>query len=172
MIKNSSIQIDTLKTCNAYLFLGLKSSKSRKRASQCQEFLSCKIKRFTMPFCTGFALISWADLEVLAAKVANEKDWIKIKRANGVPSQGGGQGGGDIISSAFGASWPVKLGRVDSEQPDPAGRVPLNDASVKDLTVLCPTWFYFGVQGIVARPSKRSTGENRKLGIIGCLLII
>ena len=82
-----------------------------------------------MLFCAGFALISYADLEVLAAKVANEKDWAKIKRANGVPSSG------DIISSAFGAAWPVKLGRIDATEPSPAGLVPSSDASVQEITV-------------------------------------
>lgn len=30
----------------------------------------------------------------------------------------------DTISSAFGADFPLKLGRVDVTQPDPAGRFP------------------------------------------------
>ena len=77
----------------------------------------------------GYGPISWADLEVLSAKVANEYAWSKIKRARGVPSSG------DIISSAFGAAWPVKLGRLDAEQPDPENRLPKPDASVPEITV-------------------------------------
>lgn len=77
----------------------------------------------------GYGPISWADLEVLATKVANEAAWSKIKRARGVPSAG------DVISSAFGAAWQVKLGRLDADKPDPEGRIPKADASVAQITV-------------------------------------
>ncbi len=50
--------------------------------------------------------------------------------SRGVPSSG------DIISTAFGATWNVKLGRVDSGKPDPEGRLPKPDASVKEITVI------------------------------------
>lgn len=65
----------------------------------------------------------------MAAKVATEASWRDIKRSRGVPSAG------DVISSAFGAAWPVKLGRVDTDKPDPAGRLPGPEASVKEITV-------------------------------------
>jgi len=42
---------------------------------------------------------------------------------------------GDVISTAFGASWAVRLGRVDSGKPDPEGRLPKPDASIKEITV-------------------------------------
>lgn len=77
----------------------------------------------------GYGPISWSDLEVLSAKVANEAVWRNIKKARGVPSSG------DVISSAFGAAWPVKLGRLDTDKPDPEGRLPKPDASVPEITV-------------------------------------
>lgn len=89
----------------------------------------------------AYGPISWADLEVLAVKVANEAQWRKIKKARGVPSAG------DTISSAFGASWTVKLGRLDTDKPDPAGRLPKPDASVQEITVS------FQKRCIVRRPS-------------------
>lgn len=42
----------------------------------------------------------------------------------------------DTISSAFGADFPLKLGRVDVTQPDPAGRFPdPNTASPAEIQV-------------------------------------
>lgn len=82
--------------------------------------------------CAGYGPISWADLEVTAAKVANESDWRAVKKARGLPSSG------DVISSAFGASWPLKLGRQDTDKPDPPGRLPPPNASVPEITV--STW--------------------------------
>jgi len=49
--------------------------------------------------------------------------------SRGVPSAG------DVISTAFGATWGVRLGRVDSDKPDPEGRLPKADASVAEITV-------------------------------------
>lgn len=75
--------------------------------------------------------ISWADLIVLGAKVAALKQWFAAKKARLGP-------GADIdtISSAFGADWPVVLGRVDSTTPDAAGRVPdPATASVEEVRV-------------------------------------
>ena len=79
---------------------------------------------------TGFEPISYADLEVLAAKVAATKSWaaIKIKQSS-LPS------GGEVISSAFGAAFNVRLGRRDATEPDPAGRLPLSDAPVEEIVV-------------------------------------
>lgn len=94
---------------------------------------------------SGYGPISRADLEVVAAKVANEKAWGAIKRARGLPSSG------DIISSAFGASWPLKLGRIDTDTADPPGRIPLADANMPAVTVRfldnnlvsCSIWYSF-----------------------------
>ena len=83
----------------------------------------------------GYGPISWADLEVLAAKVANEASWRVIKTKGGLPSSG------DVISSAFGAAWPVKLGRHDADKPDPANRLPLPEASVQEITVRSQCFF-------------------------------
>ncbi len=40
-----------------------------------------------------------------------------------------------IAGSAFGAPWPVRLGRADAATPGPAGRVPAADAPVEDIKV-------------------------------------
>lgn len=77
----------------------------------------------------GSGPISWADTLVLAARVATQTAWrdIKIARAQ-IKS------GGEVIAgSAFGAPWPVRLGRADSAAPGPAGRVPAADAPVEDI---------------------------------------
>lgn len=81
--------------------------------------------------CAGMEPITWADLIVLGAKVATLKQWFAAKKARLGP-------GADIdtISSAFGADWPVVLGRVDSTTPDAAGRVPdPATASVQEVRV-------------------------------------
>ncbi|CAK0787502.1 hypothetical protein CVIRNUC_010722 [Coccomyxa viridis] len=70
----------------------------------------------------GIPPISWADTIVLGAKVSAEQSWVVAKKAR--------LGAGadiDTISSAFGADFPLNLGRTDTTQPDPAGRFP--DAS-------------------------------------------
>ena len=38
-----------------------------------------------------------------------------------------------LLQTAFGASWPVKIGRLDSNTPGRAGRIPPLDASVEDI---------------------------------------
>ena len=79
----------------------------------------------------GIPPISWADTIVLGAKVSAEQSWVVAKRARlGA--------GADIetISSAFGADFPLNLGRVDATQPDPAGRFPdANTASPDEIQV-------------------------------------
>jgi len=77
----------------------------------------------------GQAPISWADLIVLAAKVAVLQGWraIKIGRAQT-------ESGGKLIADAYGADWPVRLGRVDSAEAGPAGRViNLGAASTEEI---------------------------------------
>ena len=97
-----------------------------KRACRGQCTIRLRKKRSLL---AGYGAISWADLEVLSAKVANEAVWRDVKKLRGVPSSG------DVISSAFGAAWPVKLGRQDADQPDPEGRLPKPDATVAEITV-------------------------------------
>ncbi|KXZ46294.1 hypothetical protein GPECTOR_45g164 [Gonium pectorale] len=77
----------------------------------------------------GSGAISWADTIVLAAKVATQAEWarIKINRAQ-IAS-----GGETIAGPAFGAAWPVRLGRVDATTPAPAGKVLAPDASVAEI---------------------------------------
>lgn len=81
--------------------------------------------------CVGIPPITWADLIVLGAKVAAEKSWFTAKKARlGA--------GADIatISSAFGADFPVVLGRTDSTAPDAPGRFPdPATASVQEVKV-------------------------------------
>ena len=50
-----------------------------------------------------------------------------------IKTEKSGVGKGEIVSSAFGADYPVKIGRVDSNVPDPAGRIPSADASVEEI---------------------------------------
>jgi len=38
-----------------------------------------------------------------------------------------------LLATAFGSDWPVRLGRVDSNVPGPAGKIPQADASVEDI---------------------------------------
>lgn len=68
---------------------------------------------------------------MLGAKVSAELAWVKAKRVRLGP-------GADIetISSAFGADFPVNLGRIDATEPDPAGRFPdPNTASPQEIQV-------------------------------------
>lgn len=76
---------------------------------------------------SGIAPISWADLEVMALKVATRLLWrdIKLSRAS-VAS------GGSTIADNFGAEWVVNLGRKDADEPDPEGRVLQPNASVQE----------------------------------------
>ncbi|KAG2487468.1 hypothetical protein HYH03_013890 [Edaphochlamys debaryana] len=70
----------------------------------------------------GSGPISWADLMVLAAKVSTQASWTDVKRPKIVE--------GPVPQVDF----PVKLGRVDSTEAGPAGKVPAADASVADIT--------------------------------------
>ncbi len=81
---------------------------------------------------------------MLGAKVSAELAWVKAKRVRLGP-------GADIetISSAFGADFPVNLGRIDATEPDPAGRFPdPNTASPQEVQVsqlslqICPSLQY------------------------------
>lgn len=78
----------------------------------------------------GIPEITWADLIVLGAKVGAEASWRGAKLAR--------LGAGadiDVISSAFGADFPVVLGREDSTTADPAGRVPPRSATPLQVKV-------------------------------------
>ena len=57
--------------------------------------------------------ISWADVMVLGAKVAAERSWFMAKK-----TRLGAGADVDTISKAFGADFPVFLGRQDATAPD------------------------------------------------------
>ena len=80
--------------------------------------------------CTGQEAISWADLIVLAAKVAHVQSWTaqKVKRASVAQD-------GSTIAEAFGAAFPVPLGRVDATSPDAPVQLPTQTASPADVKV-------------------------------------
>ena len=74
--------------------------------------------------------ISWADLIVLSAKVAHVLAWTeqKVKRAS-IAS------GGSTIADAFGAAFPVPLGRVDATSADEPVKIPTQSASPAEIKV-------------------------------------
>lgn len=74
--------------------------------------------------------ISWADLIVLSAKVAHVLAWTqqKVKRST-VAS------GGSTIADAFGAAFPVPLGRVDATTADEPVKIPTQSASPAEIKV-------------------------------------
>lgn len=76
----------------------------------------------------GQEAISWADLIVLAAKVAHVQSWTaqKVKRASIAKD-------GSTIAEAFGAAFPVPLGRVDATEPDSAVQLPTQTASPAEV---------------------------------------
>ncbi len=78
----------------------------------------------------GQEAISWADLIVLAAKVAHVQSWTaqKVKRASIAQD-------GSTIAEAFGAAFPVPLGRVDATSPDAPVQVPTQTASPAEVKV-------------------------------------
>lgn len=79
----------------------------------------------------GAAPISFADLEVAAAKVATRKSWLRTKiGASKVES------GGQAIADRFGADWNITLNRDDATGPDPEGRLPAPDAPVEEIKVM------------------------------------
>lgn len=81
---------------------------------------------------SGQEAISWADLIVLAAKVAHVQLWTaaKVKRASIAAD-------GTLIAEAFGASFPLPLGRVDATAADPQVPVPGQSASAGEVKVRC-----------------------------------
>ncbi|DBA96610.1 TPA: hypothetical protein ACH3X1_015471 [Trebouxia sp. C0004] len=76
----------------------------------------------------GQEAISWADLIVLAAKVAHVQSWTaqKVKRASIAQD-------GSTIAEAFGAAFPLPLGRVDATSPDAPVQVPTQTASPAEV---------------------------------------
>lgn len=76
----------------------------------------------------GSGPISWADLMVLGAKVAVEKEWFKIKI-----SRAADPSGGETIAKQFGSDWPVRLGRIDSTEEAPGRRVIAPNSSTEDM---------------------------------------
>jgi len=43
------------------------------------------------------------------------------------------ESGGETIDDAFGAQWDTSIGRVDSDSPDPEGRIPPPGASTAEI---------------------------------------
>ncbi|CAG9467473.1 unnamed protein product [Pedinophyceae sp. YPF-701] len=67
----------------------------------------------------GQGEVSWADLLVCAGRIATLALWRKQKVDKAqIPS------GGETIATAFGADWPVRLGRVDATEAGPNVAVP------------------------------------------------
>uniref|UniRef100_A0A383W9J5 Plant heme peroxidase family profile domain-containing protein n=1 Tax=Tetradesmus obliquus TaxID=3088 RepID=A0A383W9J5_TETOB len=73
--------------------------------------------------------ISYADLLVLATKVATTQAWKAVKMQKTQTTSGG-----EIITTVYGTEWPVRLGRVDSAAAGAAGRLPAADAPVAEIT--------------------------------------
>ncbi|WIA23161.1 hypothetical protein OEZ86_010056 [Tetradesmus obliquus] len=73
--------------------------------------------------------ISYADLLVLATKVATTQAWKAVKMQKTQTTSGG-----EIITTVYGTEWPVRLGRVDSATAGAAGRLPAADAPVAEIT--------------------------------------
>jgi len=69
-------------------------------------------------------------LIVLAAKVAHVQSWTaqKVKRASIAQD-------GSTIAEAFGAAFPLPLGRVDATSPDAPVQVPTQTASPAEVKV-------------------------------------
>eukprot|EP00882_Tetradesmus_deserticola_P003731 GHRQ01003946.1.p1 GENE.GHRQ01003946.1~~GHRQ01003946.1.p1 ORF type:complete len:361 (+),score=156.95 GHRQ01003946.1:38-1084(+) len=72
--------------------------------------------------------ISYADLLVLATKVATTQAWKEVKMKKTQTTSGG-----EIITTVYGTEWPVRLGRVDSATPGAAGRIPADGAPVAEI---------------------------------------
>ncbi|CAD7704625.1 unnamed protein product [Ostreobium quekettii] len=72
--------------------------------------------------------ISWADLLVLAAKTSIQMSWRQIKLGKAKDEASAG-----ILTSAYGTNWSVRIGRVDSMTPAPAGRLLSPDPSAEEV---------------------------------------
>ena len=68
---------------------------------------------------------------MLAAKVAHVSSWTaqKVKRASIAQD-------GSTIAEAFGAAFPVSLGRVDATTPDDPVQIPTQSSSPAEVKVL------------------------------------
>ena len=80
-------------------------------------------------FCAGQSDISWADLEVLAARAALLKSFLSSKMAAAAAKGNAGDVG---VARSITAPFPVTLGRVDAAGPA-ASRLPAAGASVEDI---------------------------------------
>ena len=81
----------------------------------------------------GQAGVSWADLEVLAARAALRADFrdAKLKRAASKSSDGKAN---PAAADAVTADFPVNVGRVDSgDKAGPAGKLPSVDADAETV---------------------------------------
>lgn len=77
--------------------------------------------------------ISWADVMVLGAKVAAERSWFMAKK-----TRLGAGADVDTISKAFGADFPVFLGRQDAAAPDAAVAFPESSSPLQ--VRVCSLW--------------------------------
>lgn len=91
---------------------------------------SCALINILAACTAGQEAISWADLIVLAAKVAHVQLWTaaKVKRASVAAD-------GSTIAEAFGAAFPVPLGRVDATSADRQVPIPQKGASATEVKV-------------------------------------
>jgi len=87
-----------------------------------------EIGKLTEASGTGQGNISWADLLVLAGKVAVTKEWRNAKVV-----KSGTEDGGKLIADSFGTAFVVKLGRLDSTEADSGLIVPCRTASTDDI---------------------------------------
>lgn len=76
---------------------------------------------------SGAGPISWADLLVLAGKVATLKQWNEEKKQKLADPTALG-----LIPVV---PWPTVLGRIDVAEAAPAGRIPQPDADVQEIKV-------------------------------------
>lgn len=77
---------------------------------------------------TGAGPISWADLIMLAGKVATQRAWASAKIKRAVT-----ESGGELIAGPLGAQWDVRIGRVDNPNASPEGRIPSATADVEEI---------------------------------------
>ena len=72
--------------------------------------------------------ISWADLIYVAGKVATRKKWLgeKVEKLQGKMSA-------EMVQQSYGTPWTARIGRVDVDEADPAGRIPGPNATLEEL---------------------------------------
>jgi hypothetical protein len=74
--------------------------------------------------------ISFADLEVIGAKVATKAAWRKAKGSKAKADEGAA-----AVLDQFGAEWETRIGRKDATGPDQEGRLEGLSGSVDKVQV-------------------------------------